>query len=119
MQNNSTMLIARSQAVRFQDSALTSFACGAGWPRLVCAPWLGTGRDAAFRRGLIRSSTRLSKLTGTANMAAQIRPSNTGDIDYLARGCRTAVACARDIDMTVPPGLISSTVPGLLEMMNA
>jgi hypothetical protein len=70
----------------------------------------------------MRSRTRLSKLTGTANMAAQTRPSSAGDIDYLdylARGCRTAVACARDIDMTVLFGLISSTVSGLLEMMNA
>ena len=105
--------------MRFQDSALTGFAGCAGWPRLVCAPGLGVGRDAAFLRGLIRSRTRLSKLTGTANMTAQTRPSSAGDIGYLPRGFRTAVACASDIDMTVPLGFISSTVPGLLEMMNA
>jgi len=38
---------------------------------------------------------------------------------YFRRGCRTAVACAKDIDMTVLPGLIISTVSGLLEMMKA
>lgn len=100
-------------------SAVTSFACCAGWLCPECAPERGAGRDAAALRGLPRSRTRLSKLTGTANMAAQTRPSTIGGIDYLARGCRTAVACARDMDMTTLPGVMSSTVPGLLEMMNA
>src|SRR4051812_22201210 len=98
MAYNATRLTARSQATRFHDSAIT---------------------DSALVRGLMRSRTRLSKLTGTANIAAQIRPSSAGDIGYLARGCRTAVASARDIDMTVLLGLISSTVLGLLEKMNA
>src|SRR5712691_9888765 len=113
------MPIARSQAVRFQDSALANLPRRAGWPRPACAPEPGAGRDAGFLCGLTRSRTRLSKLTGTANLAAQARPSSAGDIDYLPRGCRRAVACARDIDMTVPFGLISSTVLGLLEMTNA
>ena len=57
--------------------------------------------------------TRLSRLTGTANTAAHPMPRMTGDMAYFRRGCRTAVACAKDMDMTVPLGLINSTVSGL------
>ena len=111
MQNSSAMLTARSQAAPFQDSALNGLA-------RCCTLERGMARDAC-RRSRMRIRTRLSRLTGTAKMAAQTRPSSTGDvIVYLARGCRTAVACASDIDMTVLLGLISSTVSGLLEMMN-
>ena len=94
------------------------FARGAGWLCAECAPERDAGRDAGALRRPTRSRTRLSRLTGTANTTAQMRPSSTGAIGYLARGCRTAVACARDIDMTMLPGVISSTVSGLLEMMN-
>src|SRR5262249_4063774 len=117
--NNSKRLAPSSQPVRLPDSARANLAGCAGWPAAACAPVRGAGRAGGFGRGLARSRTRLSRLTGTANMAAQIRPSNTGDIAYPLRDCRTAVACARDIDMTALLGLISSTVPGLLEMMNA
>lgn len=113
--------------MRLPDSARPNFGRRAGWLAAECAPVRGAGpgpvrgpvRGTAFARGRMRSRTRLSKLTGTANMTAPMRPSSTGDIAYPLRDWRTAVACARDIDMTVLPGLISSTVPGLLEMMNA
>jgi hypothetical protein len=119
MQYNNTMLTASSRAAPLQDSELT----GSAGPLPVCVPERRRGRDAGrirgFSRGLMGSRTRLSRLTGTANTAAQRRPRTSGDMAYFRRGCRTAVACARDIDMTVLPGLISSTVSGLLEMMNA
>src|ERR1700753_2030855 len=120
MAYRSTRLATRNPAARFQGSVWTTLAraagsaCDAAWARLECA----LGRGAGLLRGLTRSSTRLSKLTGTAKMSAQMRPSRAGDIRYLARGRRRAVACASDIDMTVLPGRIRSTVPGLPEKMN-
>src|SRR5580693_6320741 len=112
MPYNSTRLIARSQAAPFQDSEL------AGWagPRPVCVPergrTRGTGRIRSFIRNLTGGRTRLSRLTGTANTPAHKMLRSVGGIAYFRRGCRTAVACARDIDMTVLPGLIISTVSG-------